>query len=57
MRISIMGRCFVLRFFIEMANRANVVVVLLRKLRCYFVRFIGVLVVSIRSIVSAYRLK
>lgn len=57
MRISIMGCCFVLRFFIEMVNCVNVVVVLLRKLCCYFVCFIGVLVVSIRLIVLVYRLK
>lgn len=57
MRISIMGCCFVLRFFIEMVNCVNVVAVLLRKLCCYFVCFIGVLAVSIRLIVLVYRLK
>ncbi|STM45369.1 endonuclease VIII, 5-formyluracil [Escherichia coli] len=57
MRISIMGRCFALRFFIEMANRANVVAASLRKPRCHLARFTGALAASTRPTASAHRLK
>lgn len=57
MRISIMGRCFALRFFIEMANRANVVAASLRKPRCHLARFTGALAASTKPTASAHRLK
>lgn len=57
MRISIMGRCFALRFFIVMANCANAVAASLRKPRCHLARFTGVRAASTRPYVSAHRLK
>ena len=57
MRISIMGRCFALRFFIVMANCANAVAASLRKPRCPRARFTGVQAASTRPTASAHRLK
>ncbi len=53
MRISIMGRCFALRFFIVMANCANAVAASLRKPRCPRARFTGVQAASTRPTASA----
>ncbi len=52
-----MGRCFALRFFIVMANRANAVAASLRKPRCHRARFTGALAASTRPNASAHRLK
>lgn len=57
MKTNIMGRCFALRFFIVMANRANAVAASLRKPRCHRARFTGALAASTRPNASAHRLK